>query len=722
MADSSSGRGWRSRAKARRQSRERAQATPSRSSRSSGSSSAEPVLSPAQVIQLRGVAAREGAEAAAAAAEQLKAELTGPRTTRADTTTTTTVAQTTTAAPAAQVTAAQKANALEVFTTTPYQRIQERQITYAAAIGREETPTIYPQGVTRKPKTRFEELEAKVARRVTQPIARAAAKRGVTAERVGEAVSRVTIRQAKASPFLTQKQLEERRREQEAAVTGALRGIKEQPLKTGAVFAAGAAIGPAVSGTQLAAAKVAPKAFIAAAPVVQKGLAFTGKALGATYVGTKAIEYKAQPTPEARGEFLGRTIATEVAPFVAGIKTTGTLAARVQERAMVEATVAAKAPRETQLAFAQTKALAKEVRRADLPVKDPRINQVLKPKAAKVTSQHFASKGKARVVYGSAAQESAVKPGDIDVAARNPYQAAVEYADALQKAGIKDVVVPAAALRRAAVTGVEEATVFVQGKAVTFHTFKQLASNPFYMGKFRKSPSGVYVQQPAEQLLRKFTGAVYYGRAKDVPSFEELSTKLAKQVQAPRPTGIKPIKVQPTPAPSYYPVPKAPTAYPYPKAPTAPSYAYPHRPTTPAYAAPTRPARGAYRRAPEPTPAYVPPRDITPPPAIYTPPKDSFVGGYTRPTDSFRGFYRRPDDSYTPPPSMFRTPPPPGIPRFQLPRRERFGTRFAFKPRKLAQPKRYAPTLRATLGRIKAPKGKAKKFRLTGLEERPILF
>lgn len=618
--------------------------------------------------------------------------------------------------PSPQVTAAAKEKALEPFTKTPYQEIQERQITYAKAIGREETPAIYPQGVTRKPKTRFQEVEAKVARRVTKPIAKAAAKRGVTAERVGEAVSRVTIKQAEASPFLTAKEVEERRREQAATVKGALRGVKEQPLKTTAVFAAGAVVAPVVSGAQLAAAKVAPKAFVAAAPVVQKGLAVTGKALGVTYVGTKAIEYRAQPTPEARGEFLGRTVATEVAPFVAGIKTTGTFAARVQERAMVEATVAAKAPRETQLAFAETKALAKEVRRADLPVKDPRINQVLKPKAAKVTSQHFASKGKARVVYGSAAQESAVKPGDIDVAARNPYQAAVEYADALQKAGIKDVVVPPAALRRAAVTGVEEATVFVQGKAVTFHTFKQLASNPFYMGKFRKSPSGVYVQQPAEQLLRKFTGAVYYGRAKDVPSFEELSTKLAKQVQAPRPTSIKPIKVTPTPSPSYYPVPKAPSVYPYPKAPTPPSYAYPRRAPTPAYAAPTRPARGAYRRAPEPTPALYPAPSA---PAIYAAPVTParYAAPVTPPS------YPVPS---TPPPypaiRQVTRISPPGIPTFQLPRREPVTMRFAAKPRKLAQPKRYAPTLRATLGRIKAPKGKAKKFRLTGLEERPILF
>tara|TARA_R100000654_G_C2687959_1_gene128119 strand:+ start:851 stop:2896 length:2046 start_codon:yes stop_codon:yes gene_type:complete len=624
----------------------------------------------------------------------------------------TTAQPATTSAAKPQVTQASQEKALEPFTKTPYQQIQERQITYAASIGREEIPTRYPQGVTEKPKSRFQRAEELVARRVTQPIARAAAARGVTKERVAKAVTAVTVKQFEKSPFLTQQQVEARRREQEALVKGAAEGLQQQPLKTGAVFVAGAALGPTVSGAQLAAAKVAPATFLKAAPIVQKGFGITGKALGATYVGTKAFEYRALPTPEARGAFVGRTLATEVGPFVAGIKTTGTFAARVQERAMVEATIAAKTPRATQMAFAETKALAREVRKANLPVQNPRIGEVLSPKAAKVTSQHFAKKGKARVVYGSAAQRSDVKPGDIDVAARNPYQAAVEYADALQKAGIKDVVVPPAALRRAAATGIEEATVFVGGKAVTFHTFKQLASNPFYMGKFQKSPSGVYVQQPAEQLLRKFTGATYYGRAKDVPSFEELSLKLSKQVAA-KPSKIGPAKTPtPTKGIGYYPVPKAPTAYPYPKAPKTPSYAYPRAPKAPSYAFPSAPKPAAYPRPPSPSRgAYTPPTRT--PPAAYFPTTApaGYPGLKPTPAPAYRPFQQ---------PRKFLTQPAAGLPTFRLPRREFKPVRFTVPKRALTQPKRYTPTLRAAVGSIKARKGK--KFRLTGLEERPIIF
>jgi hypothetical protein len=613
---------------------------------------------------------------------------------------------------AAEPTQAQTQKALEPFTKDPYQEIQQRQITYAAAIGREAVPSRYPQGVTEKPKSKFQKVEEKVARRVTKPVAAALAKRGVTKERVAKAVTTVTIKQAEASPFLTDKQLDVRRREQESFIKESAVLLQTKPLKTATVYVAARALGPAISATQFVAAKTAPSLFLKAAPFVQKGLGVTGKALGATYVGQTAVEYRAQPTPEARGAYLAGKVVTEIAPFVAGVKASSVTAARIQERAMVEATIAAKGTPTQQLAFAEAKVLAKQLKRADLPTQDPRIGEVLKPKAAKVTSQHFAKKGKARVIYGSAAQPSSVKPGDIDVAARNPYQAAVQYADALQKAGIKDVVVPAAALRRASVTGVEEATVFVQGKAVTFHTFKQLASNPFYKGGFQKSPSGVYVQQPREQLLRKFTGAVYYGRAKDVPSYQELSGKLAKQVKAATPRKITPVKTTtPARAPYYYPTPKAPTVYPYPKPPKTPAYAYPTAPTTPAYAFVSTPKGGGYRR---------PPKDITPPPAIYRRPKEDITVGYKRPTDEFKGFYKRPDDSYTPPPNLFRTPPPPGITTFKLPRSPFKAARFTMPKRTLRQPKRYAPTLRAAVGGIKRRKGK--KMKLTGLEERPILY
>ena len=254
---------------------------------------------------------------------------------------------------------------------------------------------------------------------------------------------------------------------------------------------------------------------------------------------------------------------------------------------------------------------------------------------------------------------------------------------------------------------------FVQGKAVTFHTFKQLASNPFYKGGFQKSPSGVYVQQPREQLLRKFTGAVYYGRAKDVPSYQELSGKLAKQVKAAQPSKITAVKTTtPARAPYYYPTPKASTVYPYPKPPKTPAYAYPTAPTAPAYALPTTPSRGGYRR---PTPST---------PALYTPPAPSRPSAYfpTTGPSPYLPAKPTPAPAYRPyqAPRQFVTTPVTGLPAFQLPRREFKAPRFTVFKRALKQPKRYAPTLRAAVGGIKRRKGK--KMKLTGLEERPILY
>ena len=77
-----------------------------------------------------------------------------------------------------------------------------------------------------------------------------------------------------------------------------------------------------------------------------------------------------------------------------------------------------------------------------------------------------------------------------------------------------------------------------------------------------------------------------------------------------------------------------------------------------------------------------------------------------------------PSSSIRPPPSITRVPPPTLNLNFGI-----RGPKVTFGvpvPRKLKQPKRYTPTLRAALGGIKGRKGK--KFKLTGLEERPILY
>lgn len=160
--------------------------------------------------------------------------------------------------------------------------------------------------------------------------------------------------------------------------------------------------------------------------------------------------------------------------------------------------------------------------------------------------------------------------------------------------------------------------------------------------------------------------------------------------------------------PSGYTVRSTPTSY---KAPSgyrtraprsyAPSYPSGYAPTPTSYRpvsyTPTARAPSAYT---------APPTTTYTAPTRYTPPR-AYAPSYTVPT-------------YAPP----RTPP-------TQPPKTRFKADFElpeFKPTrrqaglKVRQPRAYIPTLRATVGGIKAPRKGAKTKRLTGLEERPLLF
>tara|TARA_R100000231_G_scaffold42836_2_gene37385 strand:- start:391 stop:2577 length:2187 start_codon:yes stop_codon:yes gene_type:complete len=658
----------------------------------------------------------------------------------------------TTAAPAAkaapQVTAAAREKALEPFTKTPFQQIQERQITYAAAIGREETPAIYPQGVTRKPRTKFEQVEAKVARRVTKPVARAAARVGVTPETVGRAAAKVAIRQRPVakqpeSILPTKAQVAQQEERLRLRYTEAGRGLVEQPVKTTAVAVGAAGLSYGLGAAQLGAARLAPAAYLKTLPLQRAAGKVVSRVAVGAYGFQKYREVQAAPTIAEQERVVGRALTTEVGPFVAGSAFARTPTTRLTERAQQEAFIKAKLGKQEQKLFTETQKLAQEVKRQKIRPEDPRIDEVLPPNQAAATKKYLAKRGKKAIVYGSTTQPGTFRPQDIDVAVKDPYTEAVRYSEAIYKATGVRPKIRTEALAKGKKVKVPEVTVefaqggrvaeigsalddvgaqFAQPATVTFHqttpTLKQYA---FYQGKPVKTPSGIYVIQPQEQLLRKFSGGFTAGRAKDVPQFYEYKGILEAKVRQ-----AKGIKIKPTQPVSKFPtapppgtavtkptyrVPKTPSYVPpvtprY-KAPVTPQYKAPYkRPYTPPYRAPYK---AAYK-APY-TPPYTPPytAPYTPP---YTPP---YTAPYTAP-------YKLP---YTPPYTPPRTPTvrPATVPGFTLERRpEPFTLRLPGKPRRLAQPKRYAPTLRATLGRIKAPKGKAKKFRLTGLEERPILF
>ena len=295
--------------------------------------------------------------------------------------------------PTPQVTAVAKEKALEPFTKTPYQEIQERQITYAKAIGREETPTIYPQGVTRKPKTRFEKVEATVARRVTKPIARAAAKVGITPERVGRAAAKVAIKQrpvAKQPESILPTKAEVARQEERLKIryTEAGRGVVEQPVKTVGVAVGAAALSYGLGGAQLAAAKIAPAAYLKTLPAQR----FIGRAVSKAAVGAygfqKYQQVQAAPTIAEQERVIGRALTTEVGPFVAGSAIARTPTTRLTERAQQEAFIKAKLGKQEQKLFTETKQLAREVKRERIRPEDPRIDEVLPPNQAAATKKY----------------------------------------------------------------------------------------------------------------------------------------------------------------------------------------------------------------------------------------------------------------------------------------------------------------------------------------------
>tara|TARA_Y100000593_G_C4312858_1_gene339249 strand:- start:810 stop:3038 length:2229 start_codon:yes stop_codon:yes gene_type:complete len=599
--------------------------------------------------------------------------------------------------------------------------------------------------------------EAKVAKYTTQPIARGLASIGITKERTARTLSsafgagaaeRVYAYGGRPSFAPSQEQLKLQREYQEGVVKGAAKGLQRKPLKTAAVGAAFYAFPKVTAYAGLGAAKVAPAAYLKAAPA----LAATGKVVGVGLAGAYSYQRGKQalslPKGAKRGEFVGETISTEIAPALVGGFRGGTAATSVRERATVLATAKTQLTPTQQTEFFKTLKLAKAAKGKITKVYRAPIEQVLPKKEAAVTRTFLAGKGKRAIVYGSVAQKTQVtgktlkqmRPsGDIDIAVKKPYEAAVEYATAVYKATGTKPKIPQKALSRGGLFGPgQEATVFVKGKAVTFHTKTSLEASPFYQGAPRKTPGGVYVQRIEEQLGRKVAGGLIRGRAKDIPDYKQISQSVARQLkkQAPfrirkdlakarikgfekvaklpkMPTPKAPAYAYPKPS-SYYPVP--PTTYP-----KTPAYEQKYGLPEQKYPVPTyrRPSRGRYT---PPTPPYRPPTT----PGRYVPP--TTPGRYVPPTPPYRPPatppYRPPTPPYRPPTPPYR--PPTGTP-YRPPR-----TGAPFVPRRTArmrrsrarptirftQPKLYTPTLRAAAFGIKAKKAPTK---LTGLEERGIL-
>tara|TARA_R100000963_G_scaffold1837_1_gene1605 strand:+ start:1608 stop:3866 length:2259 start_codon:yes stop_codon:yes gene_type:complete len=551
-------------------------------------------------------------------------------------------------------------------------------------------PAAQPTGMG-PTQTTWGKMEAKVSKYTTKPLARGLAYVGVTKERVATFTTK-TIGAGMVAGFRKRRGMDPLKGSaeliefQKGLVTGAAKGFQEKPVKTAAVAAAFYAFPQLTAKLGLGAAYVAPASYIKYAPTVGKIGGVAGKALITHYgVSTVAQAYAIEDKKE-RGEFIGEKITTEVGPALVGGRVGGIKATGIREKATVIATVKTKLSPAQQKEFFSTLRLAKAAKPPKV-YKAP-FEQVLPKREAQVTREFLAGKGKKAVLYGSVAQKTQVaratklklRPsGDIDIAVKDPHHIAVEYATKIyQTTGTKPKI-PMKALARGGVGGpAEEATVFVKGKAVTFHTMQSLKGSPFYIGKARKTPGGVYVQRIEEQLGRKVAGAMVRGRAKDIPDYKTIAKDVASQLRKQKPgrfrkeyaeariRGIERIsKLPPTVTPkdvSYYKPVKPVSVSPYykPAKPYKPAVPYKYPVPTKkqaAYVAPSKPYKPAVP-APYVAPPYKPPTPYSPP-APYTPTP------YKPPTPAPTYPAPYPPTPYTPPapypPTPYRPPTPPAF-------------------------------------------------------------
>ena len=647
-------------------------------------------------------------------------------------------------------------------TTSQVQQAQQAQPTKAAPRTMVKAAPAAKAIVPQKQPSRFvrtyRAAEETVARYVTRPVARGFAKVGITKEKVAKtltegfgygAVQRV-YKYGKRPKFApSKKTLKVGKEFQMGFVKGIATGLQKKPVKTAAIGAAFYAF-PKVTGyAGLGVAKAAPAFYIKAAPAAAAIGKGASVGLASAYVVGRGKEAYRLPPGEARGKFVGETVSTEVAPALLGGFRGGRAATSVREKASVIATAKTQLSPGQQKEFFKTLKLAKTAKGKISKVYRAPIEQVLPRKEAGITRQWLAGRGKKAIVYGSVAQKTQVtgkvlrqmRPsGDIDIAVKYPHRAAVDYSTAIYKAtGVKPKI-PMKALARGGAFGPgQEASVFVKGKAVTFHTKTSLEASPFYQGKPRKTPAGVYVQRIEEQLGRKVAGAMVRGRAKDIPDYRQIAKSVSSQLKQQAPFRVrkglakarvkgfeKVAKLPKMPAPKtsqYYSYPK-PSYY-------TPAYAkYPaggmYTPPKATYPAPTYrqpiPPRPSY-----PTPAYRPPVPSGPTPPYRTPTPSTPTPPYRPPTTPTTPPYRPPTTPPTTTPP-YSTPPTPTIPPYRPPptppyiprRRGRVRRARPTEPVTFRQPRAYAPTLRAAVFSIKAPKGMRKK-KLTGLEERGIL-
>lgn len=332
---------------------------------------------------------------------------------------------------------------------------------------------------------------------------------------------------------------------QKGFVEGAIKGARDEPIKTGLTFATFIAIPPALRGAAALGklTKITPT-LARITPQAIKTLAKVALTKGtlAAYVGATGLEVAQADTARGRGAVIGRKTTTEVIPFFLGsrIGVKGDLKLQLKQEFKKELD---KLPADKRAAFEDYIKQSEVLGRFNPTVKNVKFNQVESiPDDAIPTIRKF-FKDQKITIGGSAAQTAQLKldrkAGDIDAyvpEGKDPKALLKQLKSQLDKAGIE----------RVGIGGGGRVLTIKGKKAIDFNNLERLLGNisevtPFYIpakNYLVKTPEGIVIQRVGVQLKRKaVAGFVDPKRLatgkfkKDLQDFKSIADQMFKSAE-----------------------------------------------------------------------------------------------------------------------------------------------------------------------------------------------
>lgn len=315
---------------------------------------------------------------------------------------------------------------------------------------------------------------------------------------------------------------------QKGFVEGTIKGLRDEPVKTGLTLATFVAIPPALRGVAALgkSTKITPFLSKITPETVKKLSKFAlTKGTLAAYVGATGLEVAQADTPRGKGAVLGRKTTTEVVPFFLGsrIGVKGDLKFQVKQEFKKELD---KLPAHKKAAFEDYIKQSELLGKFNPTVKNIKFDQVESiPTNAIPTIRRFFTDQKI-TIGGSAAQTAQLKlhrkAGDIDAyvpEGKDPKVLLKKLKSQLEKAGVERVGI-----------GGGGRVLTIQGKkAIDFNNLERLLGNiaevtPFYIpakNYLVKTPEGITIQRVGVQLKRKAVAGFLDPKRRATGKFEK---------------------------------------------------------------------------------------------------------------------------------------------------------------------------------------------------------